>query len=91
MDEKSNYDQIAQFSARDAEAFVKYEKFLSQLVDSIDPLFDIAPPRFASNTRGLAGTWDNLQSWRELMRSRKSLSQFLLFYTKFTVKCVFLF
>ncbi|GAU93230.1 hypothetical protein RvY_05202 [Ramazzottius varieornatus] len=69
MDENSNYHQIAQFSARDAEAFVKYEKFLNQLVDSIDPLFDVAPPRFSSNTRGLAGNWDNLQSWRELMRA----------------------
>ena len=75
MDTRSNFDQIAQFSAQDAEAFVNYEVFLNLLVDSIDPLFDVAPPRFAPVnsllTRGLADKWDNFQSWKELMRSRK--------------------
>ncbi|XP_077205526.1 pyridine nucleotide-disulfide oxidoreductase domain-containing protein 2 isoform X2 [Paroedura picta] len=35
--------QIAQFSVRDAQAFPKYEAFMSRLVSAIDPLLDACP------------------------------------------------
>ncbi|XP_073210766.1 pyridine nucleotide-disulfide oxidoreductase domain-containing protein 2 isoform X2 [Lepidochelys kempii] len=35
--------QIAQFSSKDAQAYPKYEAFLSRLVSALDPLLDAAP------------------------------------------------
>lgn len=38
-----NQKQIAQFSQKDAQAFPKYEEYMSRLVLAIDPLLDAAP------------------------------------------------
>ena len=43
-DEKSNYDSIAQFSVKDADAFGKYEKFLGQARELVQPLLDAPLP-----------------------------------------------
>uniref|UniRef100_A0A8D8XEX2 Pyridine nucleotide-disulfide oxidoreductase domain-containing protein 2 n=1 Tax=Cacopsylla melanoneura TaxID=428564 RepID=A0A8D8XEX2_9HEMI len=42
-DQKKNYQQIAQFSVKDAENFQKYETFIEEITKVLDPLFDIAP------------------------------------------------
>lgn len=49
-DEKLNYESIAQFSKKDAEIFPKYEAFLSQIRDVMQPLIDHPPFDLASLT-----------------------------------------
>nr|XP_008104719.1 PREDICTED: pyridine nucleotide-disulfide oxidoreductase domain-containing protein 2 isoform X1 [Anolis carolinensis] len=44
--------QIAQFSAKDAQAFPKYEAFMSRLVSAIDPLLDTCPVDVAVLSQG---------------------------------------
>ncbi|XP_065409680.1 pyridine nucleotide-disulfide oxidoreductase domain-containing protein 2 isoform X3 [Chrysemys picta bellii] len=44
--------QIAQFSSKDAQAYPKYEAFLSRLVSAIDPLLDAAPVDPAAWSQG---------------------------------------
>ncbi|XP_010636817.1 pyridine nucleotide-disulfide oxidoreductase domain-containing protein 2 isoform X2 [Fukomys damarensis] len=43
-----NQKQIAQFSQKDAQAFPKYEEYMSRLVLAIDPLLDAAPVDMAA-------------------------------------------
>uniref|UniRef100_A0A8C8R533 Pyridine nucleotide-disulfide oxidoreductase domain-containing protein 2 n=1 Tax=Pelusios castaneus TaxID=367368 RepID=A0A8C8R533_9SAUR len=44
--------QIAQFSVKDAQAYPKYEAFMSRLVSAIDPLLDAAPVDVAAWSQG---------------------------------------
>ncbi|XP_062988552.1 pyridine nucleotide-disulfide oxidoreductase domain-containing protein 2 isoform X2 [Elgaria multicarinata webbii] len=44
--------QIAQFSVKDAQAFPKYEAFMSRLVSAIDPLLDTCPVDTAVLSQG---------------------------------------
>uniref|UniRef100_A0A674HZ42 Pyridine nucleotide-disulfide oxidoreductase domain-containing protein 2 n=1 Tax=Terrapene triunguis TaxID=2587831 RepID=A0A674HZ42_9SAUR len=44
--------QIAQFSSKDAQAYPKYEAFLSRLVSALDPLLDAAPVDPAAWSQG---------------------------------------
>ncbi|KAL8187501.1 UNVERIFIED_CONTAM: Pyridine nucleotide-disulfide oxidoreductase domain-containing protein 2 [Gekko kuhli] len=44
--------QIAQFSVQDAQAFPKYEAFMSRLVSAIDPLLDTCPVDMAVLSQG---------------------------------------
>uniref|UniRef100_A0A8D2LE87 L-amino-acid oxidase n=1 Tax=Varanus komodoensis TaxID=61221 RepID=A0A8D2LE87_VARKO len=44
--------QIAQFSVKDAQAFPKYEAFMSRLVSAIDPLLDTCPVDMALLSQG---------------------------------------
>lgn len=44
--------QIAQFSSKDAQAYPKYEAFLSRLVSALDPLLDAAPLDAAAWSQG---------------------------------------
>ncbi|XP_053160379.1 pyridine nucleotide-disulfide oxidoreductase domain-containing protein 2 [Hemicordylus capensis] len=45
-------NQIAQFSVKDAQAFPKYEAFMSRLVSAIDPLLDTCPVDVAMFSQG---------------------------------------
>ncbi|XP_005407719.1 PREDICTED: pyridine nucleotide-disulfide oxidoreductase domain-containing protein 2 isoform X2 [Chinchilla lanigera] len=47
-DMAENQKQIAQFSQKDAQAFPRYEEFMSRLVLAIDPLLDAAPVDMAA-------------------------------------------
>ncbi|XP_004680610.1 PREDICTED: pyridine nucleotide-disulfide oxidoreductase domain-containing protein 2 [Condylura cristata] len=47
-----NQKQIAQFSRKDAQAFPKYEAFMSRLALAIDPLLDTAPVDLEAFQRG---------------------------------------
>ncbi|XP_008586871.1 PREDICTED: pyridine nucleotide-disulfide oxidoreductase domain-containing protein 2 isoform X1 [Galeopterus variegatus] len=47
-----NQKQIAQFSQKDAQAFPRYEKFMSRLVLAIEPLLDAAPVDVVAFRRG---------------------------------------
>ncbi|XP_006210602.1 pyridine nucleotide-disulfide oxidoreductase domain-containing protein 2 [Vicugna pacos] len=51
-DMAENQKQIAQFSRKDAEAFPKYEAFMSRLALAIDPLLDAAPADVEAFWRG---------------------------------------
>lgn len=48
-DDKLNYNSIAQFSVKDAEAFPEYEQFLGRVRDIIQPLLDSHPPDLSTN------------------------------------------
>jgi phytoene dehydrogenase-like protein len=43
-DEDENRREIARFSARDADAFPRYEELLTRVADCIEPLFAAPPP-----------------------------------------------
>ncbi|MCS7263712.1 MAG: NAD(P)/FAD-dependent oxidoreductase [Armatimonadetes bacterium] len=45
-DEKFNWEQIAKFSKRDAEAFLRYEEAMDKLSSFIEPLLVSVPPKF---------------------------------------------
>lgn len=51
-DTAENQKQIARFSQKDAQAFPRYEEFLSRLVLAIDPLLDAAPVDLAALQQG---------------------------------------
>ncbi|XP_058527755.1 pyridine nucleotide-disulfide oxidoreductase domain-containing protein 2 [Ochotona princeps] len=51
-DMAENQKQIARFSQKDAQAFPKYEAFLSRLTSAIDPLLDAAPADLVGLQRG---------------------------------------
>jgi hypothetical protein len=53
-DEKANYDSIAQFSVKDAEAFPKYEAFLGQVREIMQPLLDNPLPALNPLEEGLS-------------------------------------
>jgi phytoene dehydrogenase-like protein len=42
--EKENWESIAQFSKKDADAYFKYEEFLGKVREILQPLLDAAPP-----------------------------------------------
>jgi phytoene dehydrogenase-like protein len=43
-DAKSTYEQIRQFSARDADQYPRYEKFLDRVARAMEPMLDAPPP-----------------------------------------------
>lgn len=64
-DEKKNWESIAQFSARDADAYPYYEEFLGKIRDIVQPLLDTTPPDI---TQG---------NFRERLRTLSSISQLI--------------
>ncbi|XP_064382935.1 pyridine nucleotide-disulfide oxidoreductase domain-containing protein 2-like [Halichondria panicea] len=42
-DMRENEKQIAQFSVRDAEAYSRYEQWMNEIAEAVDPLLDTAP------------------------------------------------
>lgn len=70
-DEKKNYDSIAQFSKKDAEAFPEYEKFLDGCREIIQPLLDGAPPNPFEGKRR--------EKIRTLQRIKEMVSIFFVF------------
>lgn len=64
--EDETWNSIAQFSRKDADAFVEYEDFLSQVRDIVTPLLDGAPPELATS-----------QSWRDRRAVGKQVSQLI--------------
>nr|XP_060624184.1 pyridine nucleotide-disulfide oxidoreductase domain-containing protein 2 isoform X2 [Anolis sagrei ordinatus] len=68
--------QIAQFSAKDAQAFPKYEAFMSRLVSAIDPLLDTSPVDLAVLSKGsLLQRLKTLQGLRPLIRAGFTLGK----------------
>ncbi len=63
-DEAANWRSIAQFSARDADAFPAYEAFLGQARELVEPLLDAAPP----------DPLDTAASWAERRHTLATLS-----------------
>uniref|UniRef100_A0A8D0E9C4 Pyridine nucleotide-disulfide oxidoreductase domain-containing protein 2 n=1 Tax=Salvator merianae TaxID=96440 RepID=A0A8D0E9C4_SALMN len=68
--------QIAQFSEKDAEAFPKYEAFMSRLVSAIDPLLDACPVDMAMFSHGsLLQKLRALQGLKPLVRAGFTLGK----------------
>ncbi|HIG28729.1 MAG TPA: NAD(P)/FAD-dependent oxidoreductase [Verrucomicrobiales bacterium] len=63
-DSKSNYESISGFSKKDADAFPGYEKTLTEIAESLEPLLKCVPPQLPSPFRkqGLVKKVGNLLS-----------------------------
>ncbi|KAF6036446.1 PYROXD2 [Bugula neritina] len=65
-DHSKTYQQIAQFSAKDAEAYFRYEDKLTSLVEALQPLLDSSPPNIHKLTSGsLQEKW---REWRDAVK-----------------------
>ncbi|XP_044292403.1 pyridine nucleotide-disulfide oxidoreductase domain-containing protein 2 [Varanus komodoensis] len=78
--------QIAQFSVKDAQAFPKYEAFMSRLVSAIDPLLDTCPVDMALLSQGsLLQRFRALRDLQKLFRAGFALGkQFPQYYEVLT-------
>ncbi len=56
-DEQANRREIAKFSARDAEAFSKYEAMLGRLAEAIEPLIAAPQPKLPPRLRDVGKWW----------------------------------
>ena len=65
-DEEANRRSISQFSSKDADAYIQYEKFLCGVREIMQPLIDNAPPNPFSDS-----------PWRERYRALSTLSSLL--------------
>ncbi|QDV40563.1 Dehydrosqualene desaturase [Stieleria neptunia] len=76
-DAKRNFESIAGFSKKDAEAFPAYETMLTEIAERLEPLLKTVPPQLPSRLRK-AGLWDKA---RNLIGGLKtgSLMQTLLY------------
>lgn len=52
QDHAETYKQIAQFSKKDAEAFPKYEEYISKIGEAVEPLLDASPVDIQTLTDG---------------------------------------
>ncbi|XP_004346387.2 Pyridine nucleotide-disulfide oxidoreductase domain-containing protein [Capsaspora owczarzaki ATCC 30864] len=57
-DHKLNHEQISKFSAKDAEAYPKYEQALDRMATAIDPLLDSIP----FSGRSSLSSWSQVQA-----------------------------
>src|SRR3546814_14176915 len=74
-DEELNRREIARFSARDAEAYPRYEAWLTRIAEALEPVLEDIPPELLPlpaniRRRGLFGQLRNLR--RALRLDRKS-------------------
>jgi len=65
-DGQANQREIAKFSARDAEAYPKYEAMLGRLAEAIEPLVAAPPPKLPPRLRDLPKWWMYRQAVRRL-------------------------
>ncbi|XP_003497835.1 pyridine nucleotide-disulfide oxidoreductase domain-containing protein 2 [Cricetulus griseus] len=73
-DMAENQKQISQFSQKDAQAFPRYEEFMSRLVLAIDPLLDSAPVDMAAFQHGsLLQRLRALSTLRPLLKAGRTL------------------
>ncbi len=75
-DRAFNQQQIAQFSAHDAEAFPRFEAFLTRVAEALEPALQTAPPDLLP----LPATWRrhtlarSLRDWLGAWRLRRALA-----------------
>ena len=74
-DMKLNVEQIGKFSAKDAEAYPKYEKMLERVADLIEPTLKMTPPNLLHP--GIKGTWDLFTLGRSAQKLGTGLSEAL--------------
>lgn len=65
--EEENWQSIAQFSTRDADAFVEYEDFLGKARELVEPLLDGGPPN----------PFDQAAKWKERRHTLQTLKTLL--------------
>lgn len=84
-DEKANYESIAQFSRRDAENFPKYEQFLNQIRDIMQPLLDGPPPDLLDGGGKWKEKWATMKQMKQLITVGIANRQVIVpFYELFT-------
>jgi phytoene dehydrogenase-like protein len=73
-DQRSDFTEIAQFSRRDAEQYVRYERWLEEIARAVEPLLDDAPPHLLGWDPVNRGRWRAVaRAGRELWRARSVL------------------
>merc|ERR1712157_479579 len=82
-DTEKNWNSIAQFSKKDADAFVEYEKFLENVRDMVEPLLDGPPPNI------FEGSWRTRVDaskllWKLLQKGIQHRDTLVPFYELFT-------
>ena len=75
-----NHREIAKFSARDAEAYPRYEAWLSRIAETLEPALMDTPPELLPlpaswRRRGLLDRLQNLKRGRSLYTAMKSLGE----------------
>src|SRR3546814_5394538 len=77
-DEELNRREIARFSARDAEAYPRYEAWLTRIAEAMEPVLEDIPPELLPlpaniRRRGLFGQLRNLRRALRFHRALKKL------------------
>src|SRR3546814_15978033 len=77
-DEELNRREIARFSARDAEAYPRYEAWLTRIAEALEPVLEDIPPELLPlpaniRRRGLFGQLRNLRRALRFHRALKKL------------------
>jgi phytoene dehydrogenase-like protein len=84
-DDQKNWDSIAQFDKRDADAYPKYEEFLYKVRNVVQPILDHAPMNLLDSNNTLNDTIRHLQGVKELVkvgyRNREVLMPFYELFT----------
>ncbi len=65
-DDTANRREIAKFSARDAEAYPRYDALLTRLAAAVEPLMHSPPPRLPPRLRDFGRWWHYYQAMRRL-------------------------
>lgn len=76
-DEAANRREIAKFSARDAEAYPRYDALLTRLAAAIEPLMHSPPPRLPPRLRDLARWWPYYRAMRRLGGDLRAAAEML--------------
>lgn len=74
-DQESNAREIAKFSAKDAEAYPKYERLLERVAECIEPILSQTPP----NLLPLPAEWRKTSLFQKLGDMRKAQSLYTAF------------
>src|SRR5439155_3993539 len=72
-DAQLNLREIAKFSARDAEAYPKYEKMLERVAAVVEPTLNMTPPNLLRP--GIGGLWKLMQLGRSFQKLGPGLSE----------------
>jgi len=68
QDADATWNSIAQFSERDADAFVEYEQFLDEIREIVEPLLEGAPPNPLGAEMNYRDRWNHFKNSSKLVR-----------------------
>ncbi len=76
-DEASNRRQIAKFSAKDAEAYPRYNALLTRIAEAIDPIVESPQPKLPPRLRDIGKWWMYRQAMKRLGSDFRALVEML--------------